>query len=327
MQTNTTGRWPAIAVVSAAVALVLAACSGGGTTDAGAGDDTPEPLTVGLVPVTDAGAFYAAQGLGYFEENGLEVSSETIAGGAALIPALESGAMQTGFGSIDKVIQAGEQGLDIKCLTGTAQGNESVKIMVAPDRADAITTPADLEGRIIAVNALANINQIVAQSWLDENGVDPFSPQFVAVAFPDMLAALEEGRVDAAVVGEPFTTLGIKAGIPVLDENPVAAVGDRVAYSCWIVSGAWLAEHEAEARAFVAALDRAIAYLDENPDYLREILPTYTGLDQEVADTVILPAISSELEPADIDLLQERALQLGIIKSPVDPATLIANLN
>lgn len=320
--TRTSHRRGALIATVAGVGLAAAACSPSGDT----GDGAMPVLEVGIVPVLHAGAFFMAQELGYFEEEGIQVEPETVAGGAALIPALQSGSLDTGFGGLDNIIRANEQGLDIKCLSGVAHGNETVQIFASPASADEITSAADLEGRIVAVNALANINQLVGMAWIDSEGADAQSVQYLGVAYPDMLATLEAGRVDAAVLDEPFTTMAIEAGFPVLAGAPVEALAPTVNYSCWYVTQDWLDDNQEAAQAFVTAIDRAIEHIDADPDSLREILPEYTGLDAELAQSIVFPNLSSELDPAAIDVLQERAVEFGIIDRAVDSNDLIADL-
>jgi ABC-type amino acid transport substrate-binding protein len=80
-----------------------------------------------------------------------------------------------------------------------------------------IRTPKDLEGRTVAVNTLQNVGPLTINAALEKAGVDYESVKYVEVPFPEMAAALEADRVDAAWVVEPFVTQGRRSGArPVL---------------------------------------------------------------------------------------------------------------
>ena len=56
-------------------------------------------------------------------------------------------------------------------------------------------TPKDLEGKTIAVNTLNNICGVTINATLEEKGVDVSTLKYTEVPFPEMVAALEKGRV------------------------------------------------------------------------------------------------------------------------------------
>jgi NitT/TauT family transport system substrate-binding protein len=80
----------------------------------------------------------------------------------------------------------------------------------------AIKAPKDLEGKTIAVNALKGSAELSIRAVLARHGVDVSKLKFLEVPFPDQLAALQAGRVDAAAPVEPFVTQARAAGARVL---------------------------------------------------------------------------------------------------------------
>lgn len=76
-------------------------------------------------------------------------------------------------------------------------------IYVMPD--SSIKSLTDLENKTIAINAPKNILYLLTSSVLAEHGIAPDSVKFVTnVPFPAMPAALKAGKIDAAVLPEPF---------------------------------------------------------------------------------------------------------------------------
>jgi len=316
---------PVMALVATlATGVALSACGGGDS-----GQDGATEITVGIIPVADAGGYFVADAQGLFEKHGLTVTASNIAGGAALVPALESGATNVGFSNLVSVLQSAAQGFNTKCIAGTLRKpvtGRNLALVVSPVYADEITTARDLEGKTIAANTLGNINQLVAQAWMADSGADAGPPRFVAVNFPDMPVALMNGDVAAAVTDEPFTTVSLEGGAKLLEPRPYQAIAADPVFSCWLVDGAWLEENRSAAEAFVAALEEADAYLEAHPDYLREILPDYTSLSPELASQIELPAITTEMRTADLAAWVGPAREFGLIDKEVDVDSILVHL-
>ena len=88
-------RRPLIGLGAAGSVLALAACGGGG--DSGGGTEAEgemQAVTVGVIPIVDTAAIWLGEEQGFFEEEGLDVTVDVSAGGAAAVPGLMSGGLQ-----------------------------------------------------------------------------------------------------------------------------------------------------------------------------------------------------------------------------------------
>jgi NitT/TauT family transport system substrate-binding protein len=304
-------------------ALALTSCGGGSAGSAGSGGGAQ--LLVGIPPVVELGDLYVADSQDFFAQRGLDVKIRNINGGAQLIPALQSDALQIGQSNVVSVLQAQQRKLNLKCFTGayTSPSEPELALMVAAPHAATLTSPAGLVGKTIAVNSLGNSNQLVASAYLAKEGVDPASIHFVALAYPDMPGALAAGRVDAAITDEPFTTMAGQQGAKVLAAQPDAVLAPHPAYACWVATGSWLGEHRQQAAAFVAALMQADAYMQAHPDYLPSILPKYTSVSPQLAKSVVLPHFSTSLTEADIAPWSAAAARFAITQGPVPPGSIL----
>ncbi|HVV24329.1 MAG TPA: ABC transporter substrate-binding protein [Pseudonocardiaceae bacterium] len=299
-------------------AAALTGCGGSG----GAGD--ADTITVGVPPVVELGDLYVAESRGFFTARGLKVTVHCINVGAALVPALQSGALEVGQSNVVSVLQAAQQHLDVKCFAGAyrSPGGAELSLVVSPHSAD-VTTPAGLAGRTIAVNTLSNSNQLVAEAYLAAHGVAANSVRFVAVAYPNMPDALSSGRVAAAITDEPFTTMVRAQGAKVLVAQPDSVIAPHPVYPCWVATGGWLSGHRTQAAAFVAALQQADAYMADHPDYLPSILPKYTSVSAALAKSVVLPDFATALAPADIQPWSAAAARFHVTSGRVDPSAIL----
>ena len=87
-------------------------------------------------------------------------------------------------------------------VEGTSTADNWQNILVKGS--SSIRTPADLAGKTIAVNALKGVGEVVIKAALKKVGVDPNSIKLLALPFPSMRSALNNGQVDAIWTPEPF---------------------------------------------------------------------------------------------------------------------------
>ncbi|MDO8383877.1 MAG: ABC transporter substrate-binding protein [Microbacterium sp.] len=304
--------------------IALTACAGSADPAESAGEST---VKVGYLEIADTASFFLADDQGYFEDNGIKIEGTVFSAGAAVMTGLQSGDLDVGFVAVLSALQATEQGVEGQCLSGSQKQpspDSTTQLMVAPGEADKVTSGKDLEGKNVAVNSLGNIMQLQASEWIEETGGDPSTVNWVVMGFADMPAALDSGSVDAATVVEPAITLGTKAGIPVLDPRPGDAGGYAdVVGSCWFALNSWIEAHEEEATAFATGIQQGAEFFDEDPEYLRSILPDWTGTTPELASEIILPVMSAALTADEVEVWQTGGLKFGLLKNEIDPSTLI----
>jgi NitT/TauT family transport system substrate-binding protein len=317
------------AVAALCVTGLLAACSSGGVS--GGSASGPQSLTVGIPPVVEIGDLYTADSMGFFAKQGITIHIDDLNGGAALVPALESGSVQIGQSNIVSVLQAQQQNIGTKCFAAgyrspPAASGDELSLMVSPKDTGSVTSPSGLAGKTIAVNSLSNSNQLVSEAYLAGHGVNPSSVHFVALAYPDMPTALSSGRIAAAITDEPFTTIVKAQGAKVLAAQPDAAIAANPVYACWVAPATWLSSHRQVAAKFVTALNEADSYMAGHPGYLASILPHYTTVSASLAKEVTLPIFTTSITAADVQPWAVAAAKYGITRSVVTPSSAIMNI-
>lgn len=68
-----------------------------------------------------------------------------------------------------------------------------------------------------------SFTQFATLEWLKKNGVDPSSVKFVELPYPAMQAAMEAGRIDAALLAEPAMTVALSSARVFADPNAAIA--------------------------------------------------------------------------------------------------------
>lgn len=256
-------------------------------------------IKVGYVPVMVFAPIFVAQDLGYYAEEGLDVQLEPFPGGSDPVVLTASGELDAAFVGVGPAFWNGAaQDLPIKIIApGHAEGDPvATPLMISKKSCEdgTITSVADLKGKKVSVNARGATEYWLNQA-LSTGGLTIDDIQLEVLPFPDAVAALESGAVDAAMVGEPLATKAEQDGIalrlapsfPVQDIQPTAILANLD----------WLTEHPEQAEAFVTGYMRASSLLAEgglDDPAVQAIIEKYTGVPADLVAASVHPVFSSD---------------------------------
>jgi NitT/TauT family transport system substrate-binding protein len=312
-------------VIPASLILIVCAAIAVGC---GADDDDAAATTVrvGVIPIVDVAPLYLGREQGFFEEENLVVEPVPAQGGAAIVPSVVSGDLQIGFSNVVSLMVARDRGIPVTIVAegtkgGADERSDSSALLVRGD--GDIRTAEDLEGSTIALNTLKNVTEVTAKAALQEQGVDVDELDLIEVPFPDMIPALESGRVDAVFVVEPFMTLGLQGGARQITA-PFAATAPNLSTATYFTTERFLADQEDVVHRFTRALEKSLRYAVDHPDEAREILLTYTEIPEAVAEKLTLPNWDPEINRAGVARLGELSREYGLLQeAPTPPEELI----
>lgn len=294
--------------------------SGDGDGDGGGRGGELTTAKVGLLPITDVAPLFLGVDKGMFSDAGLELETTFAAGGAAILPSVESGEFDIGFSNIVSLLLLQSQGGAYKILAGTGksavEGDTDFHEMIVMDDSD-LESMADLGGRKVAVNTLRNALEIVTRASVEKAGGDQGSIEFQEVPFPEMAAALQAGQVDAVLLNEPFkTVLQQEGGVRTIGQPFVdAAPGEILAY--YFVK-ADKAEDDLTT-AFAGAMATANSYAAEHEDEVRGIIPDYTEVFPDIAAEVVLPVFVEDSVPrSSLEVYADLMVTYGLVDEAPD---------
>jgi NitT/TauT family transport system substrate-binding protein len=326
-ETGTTARWSkfrsmlGIGAVGCLV-LALAACGGGASNaDTGSGGDTAKgemtTIKVGILPITSVAALKLGIDKGFFKEENLTIETEVAQSGAALVPAIVSGQYQFGFSNNLSLILARGKGLPVK-IVRTANSADSdptpSQEALVVSKKSGISSVKDLAGKTIAVNSLNNTPHISVLVTLEKAGVDTSTVKFVEVGFPDMPLAIQEGRVDAADISEPFLTKALQEGGVDL-AHPYRVLEQDQHLSSWFTTETYIAKNKDVVERFARAVDKSNSYARDHSDEIRAFVPTYLKIDAQLAKDMALPRFPEGTpKQSSLENLAAAAQRFGFIK-------------
>lgn len=326
--------------MTSALALVLAACGGGGSSEAPA-SEAPESeaasaapssaggapeitdLTVGVLPIVDVAPVYLAINEGLFQAQGLSVTPEIMQGGAAAIPALEAGDLDIAFGAWPSFLLANQSGIDLRAASdGVAAAPGFTEYLAMPD-SGLEGNPEGLSGKTIALNTLGNLGELSTRIMLENAGLAWEDITAIEMPFPDMGAALDQGNVDVIWAVEPGVT-GNKSNlgaVTVIDSYTGDMEGFPVAG--YFVTGEFAEANPNTVAAFVRALELAVDMIADDEQVVVDTVLTYTELPPELVEQLSFPEFRAELDASVLQRVYDTMIEYGMAEEGLDVGGLI----
>jgi NitT/TauT family transport system substrate-binding protein len=270
-------------------------------------------LKVGYIPLTDFLGMYAAIEQGYMADEGLKLELQAMAGGAAIIPAVVGGSLDFGISNYVSVIVATGQGLKLKVFSDSAYGSRTnPPFAIIVKKGSSIRTAKDLNGKKVAVNTRNNIVHVGVMEWMDRNGGDPKTVQFVELPFPQMPPAISQGQVDAAAPTEPFVTVSTSQDAQVLSYY-LTDLRDNCAIAGFFSTDDWITKNRDVAQAFHRANTKGIDFVSKNDKTARDYAVKYANLDPALAAKINLAALRSTPLPDAVQFWVDLSKKWGLL--------------
>lgn len=316
--------------VAAAVAAlgVTSACgstngSSGTTAAATTGADGLTTVNVAVVPALPAAGLYLGVEKGIFKKHGLDVKTQAAQSGAAEVALALNGQIQAGFISTVVLGLSVARGVPVEMVApADVVHTPSYGGVVTKDAS--IAKPANLSGHTVAVNALGGVDELMLRETVKEDGGDPSKIKFVEVPYPQMQAAVEAKRVDAAVATTPFFESAIKAGALNPFPVPTGVGGDGALVSGYFMTKEYAKANPAIAKKFSEAMLETNVYAEAHPDEIRSTIPSYTEIPADVLANIPLPKFATTpLTAAAVDPVLKVMTDFSYLKKPVTSADVL----
>lgn len=275
-------------------------------------------IRVATVPI-DAGAevFYAKE-MGFFAKAGINVEIMPAANGGAVATAVAGNAVDVGYSDMVSISSGFGKGVPFLVVAAAAlhEAKEPInEIIVAAN--SPIRSAKDLNGKIIAGSGLGTISGFGPRAWIEANGGDLESVKFVELAFPAMQPALDAGRIDAAMIAEPFLSQARKTDRVIA--SPYDTIAKEFLISAYFTTAGFAKEHPELLTRFAAAIHESAVWANKNHAKSAEILLQNTKLDQNLVATMRRAHYGERLDPAMMQPIINVAAKYS--KFPPFPAT------
>lgn len=291
---------------------------------------TPETakLRIAAVPIAGFTPIYAADKLGYFREEGLEVTIDRSSGGAQTLPLLVQGTLQLAVTPVVSLALANQQGFNLRLIPpsldeGRVAPGATAQVVLADS---AVKSAADLVGKRVAVNTINSVNWLYDRAYVRSKGADPAKVQYLEVPFPSMVDALLRGSVDAINVAQPFIHIAMATGKVRVLSYPFLEVQPGLHIAPYAGTAAWLDANPNTVKGFVNAMRKAVEHMRSDPKDAKRLVAEFTGIKAEVIEAVPLNVWSTTLSVEDVAKTLQVMKQEGLLKKELDAKALIHNV-
>lgn len=315
-----------LAVVAAA-AVVLTGCGNDSPGNSSSGrSDGLTTIRVAHIPSAIKAPFYLALKKGYFKDEGLDVVPVPVQNGAAVTAALTSGDAQIGGLALVPAVTAASKGVPVKAIAAeeyttypsdpTAPYGDVV-VLVRPR--SGITSAKDLNGKTVAVNGLRNGVDLPLRAAVDRMGGESSSLKLLPIPFPDMVAALDSGQVDAIATLEPFVQSAVAHGDEILfgaypyDESE----GMHYLASVWLTSEEFTKSNPKAVEGFRTALARIDKQVNADPSLARDEVPEFTDISPDVANKIAVPTWDTDVDEKSYQGVVDLMVHYEFIEKPL----------
>jgi NitT/TauT family transport system substrate-binding protein len=324
------------ALLAALVPLVLLlnACAG----KPGSSPDGSTSIKIAGVNLMTFSPAFLAKSLGYYEDEGLDVTIVPTDSGDASVSAMLGGsvvAVTTGF---DTPIELATKGQAIQSLAGLEMATIYAFVggnafpAVPPDDPQAFVNA--MRGKKFGVAAAGSTGDTIARGLFGEYGLKPdVDVTIIAVGTgAEASAALRAGAVDALVTYEPDLTQITQAGVGrvVFDLRNTTKehTYSKLPTSTLQATKEWIDANPEVAEKLVRAVTRANNTLREDPKTaLPALQKMFTELDPELVADIYQASqqhFNSEISPATYAAAMDIYHKTGLIKENVPYEDVVA---
>ncbi|MBN9460117.1 MAG: ABC transporter substrate-binding protein [Burkholderiales bacterium] len=257
-----------------------------------AGAQAREPVKLGVGVDTAYAAMYVAKQGKLFEKHGVNVDVVQFTQGGDALDAMVAGQMALGASAEPTTLVRAARA-DIAVVGIFYQSGKYIKLVVKPG----ITEPRQLRKLGIVPGT---VSEYSTELMLAKYGIDPKSVEIIKVGPPEAPALLARGDLDGYFMWEPWPTNGVKQGGKILLTSGDVGYVDNM----WLSTRrTWLATHQAEAKAILAALAEACEIVRSDPAKAAAAVQAEAKIPAEVVLNVLkdIQCVVRDFTPADME--------------------------
>ncbi len=288
---------------------------------------TPSGVTVlrlSSSPADDTMPVLYAQQSGALRRAGLDVQLTRATSGAAVAAAVSGASVDIGKSSVVSIVTAHAKGIPFVWIAPGSMYNPAIPdgaLIVAAD--SPIKTARDLNGKIVAVPALGDLNTTAARAWVDQNCGDSKTLQFVEIPVASQLAALNAGRIAAGGIINPFFADAIASGTARMLAPFYSAIAPRFMLSGWFTTTDFAQSHREAIANFQRLVAAMAVYTNAHHAETAPLLATWSGITLDQAQKFPRMTNGTRIAAEDIQPVIDLLARYGVIPNRFDAHEMI----
>lgn len=265
---------------------------------------------------------YAAIELGYFEEEGIDLTVSNAGGADKVMTALISGDADIGFMGSESTIYVYAEGAEDYVVNFAQLTQRAGNFLVSREPMDSFEW-SDLIGTTVLGGRAGGMPEMVFEYILKKNGMDPKKDLNIVknIDFGLTAQAYASGKGDYTVEFEPFAASLEKEK----KGTVIASLGEasgKVPYTAYSVKKSYLKEHQKELLAFTKALQKGMDFVQSHkPEEIAKVIaPQFPETDEDALVAVVTRYYEQDtwkdnmiFEKESFELLQDILQDAGVI--------------
>ncbi len=209
-----------------------------------------------------------AHQLGEYKKAGVDVNIVQFKGGSDALKAVMGGSADVVSGYFDHTVNLAAKGQKLQAFV-IYDRFPGLALVVSPKQTATIKSVKDLANKKVGVSAPGSSTDFFLKYLLSQNGVDPNSVGVIGVGLgATAIAAMEQGRIDAAVMLDPAVTVLANKykDLRILsdtrsEKDTLAVFGGQYPGGALYTRADWIASHPKEAQAMTNAIVSTLKWI------------------------------------------------------------------
>jgi len=297
-----------------AIALVIAGC-------VPATAQSNQTIHIATTPIDLGAEALYANDLGFFKRAGLDVDLSVLSAGSVVASAVAGGSIDIGQSNIVALAAAHVNGLPFVIVAPAGYYSSkapTTALLVAAS--SPVKTAKDLDGKVIAVTALRDLNWTGIQSWLAHNGADLESIKYIEVPQTAVCNVLTSGRADAGILSEPYLSFALAGDCRVLAPTH-DAIAKEFLVGAWFSTSAWALAHPDAVRNVRAVMVETARWANTHHAESEAILEKYTHITAPPGMKRV--PFAETIDRSQVQTVIDTAAKYGALKAAFPAAELL----
>jgi NitT/TauT family transport system substrate-binding protein len=231
--------------------------------------ELPAVIKFGTIPVLQSLPLFVAAEKGFFKERGLNVEIILFNSAMEKDIALSSGQIAGYFGDIMTPLVLRANGIDVKMVAAnfnTTNEQRMFAILTSPQAKNKNLPEVAKDGIATSSNAIPEylIVRLLQSQKIGKDKINLIDIKNI----PIRLQMLLSNQVAAALLPEPLATLAEKKGAKALIDDRAQGLSTTVL----VFNDKFLKTYPAGTKAFLAAVEKAVDFINKNPQEVRTIM-------------------------------------------------------
>lgn len=290
---------------------------------------TPLAVRAAITPVYyDAIPVLYAQKAGLFAKAGLEVDLGRLPTGAAITAAVAGGSLDIAKATFFPQVVAFSRGIPITDIApAVVYDSRSPNGALVTAKDSPIKNAADMTGKVIGVNSLADPTRPAMAKWLEDGGVAKDAVKYVEIPMSLEPAAVDQHRIDAMMLTAPVIDEAMATGKYRIVAPVMNAIAPRWLFSAFFSRQDWAAKNKEAAKRFAEVIATAAAYTNQHHGEMTAQIAELVGATPESVARMTYPIAGTSLSVAEMQPMVDIAARYGLIEKRFDARAMIFDAN